>query len=186
MTKRRRTVYLGLMVVGGMALAVDRCVLSDGAITPEQAMALDADRVSVHPAIPATTSTMSVVPVVPFPAGIDSYDPRSPLRNIFLPRSLDKRVGDAEAAPDKHGRNSRGSRDKTNVSSEVFTSTHRLIGVMLYDGLRIAIVDGLWLRIGQHVDGCVLQNVAGNQAQFRCGDEEAVLRVADNPTLVTD
>lgn len=182
MTKRRRTIYMGVMIVGGLALAVDRCVLSDGAITPAQAIAIETVPVSARPSAPITPPASSTVPVVPFPSEIAAFDPEIPLRDLFSPPAWVRDASATHTASDKRSANVSGP-----VTNERFTSTHRLIGVLLYDGLEIAIVDGLWLHIGEHVDGCTLQCVEGNQARFRCGEEEeAVLRVTDNTTLTTD
>ena len=49
--------------------------------------------------------------------------------------------------------------------------------MVIHEGLRIAVVDGSWLRLDQDFDGCRLTAIAGNEVRFACHDGDAVLRV---------
>ena len=52
---------------------------------------------------------------------------------------------------------------------------HTLNAVMDHEGLRIAVIDGQWLRAGDVLDGCTLRFVNGTDVRFDCANGEAVL-----------
>ena len=54
---------------------------------------------------------------------------------------------------------------------------------MVGGALRIAIVDGVWVREGAKFDGCKLERISNNQAVFSCYDGDATL-VAGTPDLL--
>ncbi len=60
---------------------------------------------------------------------------------------------------------------------EPFSDRHTVSAVVCSDGFARALVDGVWVRIGQQVDGCELVRISGRTAFFRCGKAEVELSV---------
>ena len=181
MSRRRRSAYLALMLLGGAALMIDRTVLSDGVTGPDSAVATSASDPIIPMASPIKHQT---VPVLHFPRGFDSYEVSEGIRDIFSPLQKQDIGNGAKVGTDKNGLYADGSLAISSASTMAFSKAHRLGGVILSDRLKIAIVDGAWVKVGQVVDGCRLDSVSGNEARFVCRDESVVLKVADNATLI--
>jgi hypothetical protein len=178
MSKRKQTIYLLIMALGGVAVLLDRCVLSRGVTTPSAASAgveivtppdPSTAPTRIHPAAPAEVEPdlQLAVPEVPFPRGLPLWDGREPLRDVFsrttngLPDNDSSRSGqDGRAAPS---------------ACADFAGAHRLEAVLVQERLRIAVVNGRWLRVGETVDGCTLIEIVGENGRFRCRDGEIVL-----------
>lgn len=62
------------------------------------------------------------------------------------------------------------------LDQAAFQAGHELGGVLDHERLKIAIIDGRWLRIGDKVDGCTLTRISGDTVCFECYDGEAVLK----------
>ncbi len=181
MSRRRRSTYLALMLLGGAALLIDRFVLSDGVTGPDSAVATSAS----DPIIPLASSIEhQTVPALHFPRGFDSYEVSDGIRDIFSPPQEQDIGNGANVGTDKSGQHDAGSLESSGASAKAFSKAHRLVGVILSDRLKIAIVDGTWVKVGQVIDGCRLHSVSGNEARFVCGDESVDLKVADNTTLI--
>jgi hypothetical protein len=181
MSRRRRSTYLTLMLLGGGALVVDRCLLSDGVTSPDYAEAASASGPIIQKVPPNERET---VPALHFPRGFDSYEVSDGIRDIFSP--LQEHIGGqgVKDGTDKSGQQVNDSHRLSSASAMAFSKSHRLEGVVLSDRLKIAIVDGAWVKVGQIVDGCKLHSVSGNGARFVCRDDAVELKVADNSTLI--
>jgi len=122
------------------------------------------------------------IPELSFPRNLKPFDPSAPIRDIFArPQSVavdtangrsDQEESDAASdSPEtsaKPGGNQRIGRAK-------FATQHRLEAVMIQQSLKIAIVDGRWMQVGDVVDGCTLSDISGESAVFRCRDGDARL-----------
>ena len=169
------------MLLGGAALLIDRYVLSDGVTGPDSAVATSINDPIIPSASPIEHQT---VPELHFPRGFDSYEVSDGIRDIFSPLQEQDIGNGAKVGTDKSGRHADGSFVISSASAMAFSKAHRLVGVILSDRLKIAIVDGTWVKVGQVIDGCRLHSVSGNEARFVCRDESVDLRVADNATLI--
>lgn len=182
MSRHRKATYLAVMALGGAILAVDRFVLSDGTTQPAVALAGN-PLAATASSSPAQTPAGMPIPELPFPRGLEPFDPDAPMRDLFEPpaSALD---GDPSADKDRLllGLNERPER----MNSAMFVARHRLGGVLVHERLRIAVVDGVWLRTGQAVDGCTLADISGDEVRFECLDGEAVLKMTDTRTLIRD
>lgn len=187
MSAGRKRVYLGVMVVGACALAVDRCVISDGVGNPSPAVASGStapSEVVLSQAI--ETGAEFSIPELPFPRGLEPFDQQSPIRDPFaLPESILAAMT-ADSQTDKHGSSASGHQRLERLSSGAFSARHRLSGVLLQERLRIAVVDMAWVRIGQSLEGCRLTAVSGIEARFECYDGEAVLTVTNTAAAPRD
>lgn len=187
---RRKRAYGAVMVIAAAALAVDRCALSN-----EPAAAFSAhgdiahgdasepvDRHSPYlEALPAVS-----IPELPFPRGVAALDlpaSNSPCRDLFAPPESVVNRNTPDASTDSNDSSMNRDKHTERVNCATFLTHHRLSGVLLFESLRIAVVDGIWLRKGQLLDACTLISVSGNEARFECHDGQAVLRVTNAKSL---
>ncbi len=179
MSGRKKRIYLGLMALGATALLVDRFVLSDGVTQPDSALAGDR-LVSAPIAPPAGNSTVALpIPKIPFPRGLAPFDPDRAARDVFLPPAF---VGERRDSGDGNMAAGDGSSARPGTTgTAMFITRHKLDGVLIDQGLKIAIVDGLWIRLGELLDGCKLTDISGQEARFECRDAQAVLAIAVAP-----
>lgn len=174
-----RKMYIVVTVLGGAALMVDRCILTPSATMPASVKA-DAGRGSgtrgQGPAVPPTPDPRSPAESLatlelPFPRGIPAWNPQSSIRDLFAPFS-------DEDAPDKRSpRLARGA-DAGHGTCAAFESQRRLDAVLVQESLKIAILDGAWVRIGESLGGCVLTEIVGNKVRFRCRDGDTILALS--------
>ena len=70
--------------------------------------------------------------------------------------------------------------------AERFRAQHTVSAVVTSEVLAVAIVDEVWMGIGQRIDGCVLVRISGETVVFECGGEEVELSVDSDRLLVGD
>ena len=122
-------------------------------------------------AAPAPSANMLTALELPFPRAIPVWNPQSPIRDLFAPFS------DEDTADKRHARSPRGV-DAGHGTCADFESRHRLEAVLVQESLKIAILDGTWVRIGESVDGCALTEIVGNKVRFRCRDGDTTLALS--------
>ncbi len=185
MSGRRRVVCLAVVSCGGLALAIDRCVLTDGVTQPVVALGDEGGDPRVRPDVapPGEAHALSI-PEVPFPRGLSASDNRlATMRDLFAPpREVLERLARKDGT-DKDDPAAGSSEGAGRPNSATFVTQNRLDGVLLYQRLEIAIVNGLWVRIGQSVEGCTLAAISGKEARFECYDGEAVLTVNNSHSM---
>jgi hypothetical protein len=187
MSRKRKRTYFAVMIVGGLALVVDRCVPSDGTLDPVAAVArVPGDSPTPASARPGETPPASSIPELPFPRDIELYDPDSPIPDLFTPPESVLPRDATDGAAGKATQDGERNTSVVGAARATFRLKHRLTGVLIDERLRIAIVDGMWVRVGQSLDGCVLSAVSGNQARFACHDGESVLEITDGSAGVRD
>ncbi len=185
MSRPKKPLYFAVMIVGGVALFVDRCVLSDDAATLRKTPA-SARADSPAPLAPPDENleTTLSIPELPFPRGLKPFDPATDMRDLFAPLPQDTDGDLNSSAPDKDRPLSAGGPGPLN--SETFVAQHHLDGVMNDQRLKIAIVDGRWVRPGEKIDGCTLTKLEGTRVSFECSDGEAVLQLSTRRLLSPD
>lgn len=189
MSQTKRRVYIGIMIVGAMALAVDRFALSGATVvalettgqvhTPTAGVATLTAGAATQVALESPTSLP--IPEIPFPRGVKDYASVLPVRDLFARVSVSGAIVDV--TPDKDGTVSASSKRPMVLSSAVFAERRRLNAIVMVQRLKIAVVDGNWVRVGQVIDGCELRSVSGTQARFVCHDGDAVL-IVDTPRVL--
>jgi hypothetical protein len=166
---KQQKVYAGLLVLGLIALVLDRCVF-----TPASADASDqaSDLLIAKPAqsrkdSPAPTRKATTTAPAGNPVALKLTElsesmhlPGTAVKDAFCP------------APAWAGEG------KSNVGGEVrsFEQTHTLIGVMFSGGSAAAMVDGTLVRVGQSIDGYKLISVSKGKAIFQSGQITAILQ----------
>ena len=172
MLKTKKQAYAAVMVLGGAALVVDRCILTPSATMPASVAASDRPRrAEIRPptVAPAPPNAPLSIPELPFPRGLPPWDPHAPIRDLFVPHS-------EENATDK-ARSTKAA-DAGKGTCAAFAKEHHLDAVLLQERLKIAILDGVWVRIEESVDGCVLGEIVGNKVRFLCRDGDVVLTLS--------
>lgn len=174
MPRAKTKIYIAFMLLGGAALVVDRCVLTPSTTMPAPAAA-SAPGLAAQPPAQAAGPTPGAPQLatleLPFPRAIPVWDPQSPIRDLFAPFSDDD-------AADKRRKRSPRRGDAGKGSCADFAAQHQLEAVLVQESLKIAILDGVWVRIGESVDGCVLTEIIGNKVRFRCRDGDALLALS--------
>ncbi len=162
MTSSKKHLYAGLLLLGGLALFVDRFLLAEG-VTP-----MAPSSVSAAPplAVPPLAAPLGPLPELPFPRNLPEL-PTPSLRDPFVPPSHLAPPPTASEAPPESAQSDRKS----------LAARHALRGVIITDGLKIAIINGQWLRVGETIEGCTLLDVIENEARFWCHDGGTILKV---------
>ena len=183
-SSRRKGGYLAVVILGLAALAVDRFVLSGGTSEPMVAVAVERVRHAMTMSASSSDATPALsIPELPFPRGLDKWNSHSSIRDLFAPPIAVRGAELQGVEADKDSPGTDRPQHPEQANSDVFLTRHHLNGVLVFQRLKIAVVDGTWVRIGQIVDGCTLRSVSGNEARFECRDREAVLKVVKTDTL---
>ncbi len=187
MEPRKKKTYLTIIAIGGAALAVDRCFLSHPTtVTIEAVTAADllaSERTPVAPS--AAPEVTFAIPDLPFPRNLKTFSPRLSMRDVFAPPMLHSGKNLSQSSTTRDG-TSEASSDDSHMSRAVFETNVQLNGVLIHEGLRIAVVGTTWIRIGQSHRGCTLARVSGNTARFSCDDGDAVLKVKTHTARADD
>jgi len=160
------------MILGGLALLVDRFVLSDGPPASADGAVRQSDTSGPRVSTLAVATTLAI-PEVPFPRSAAMPPTQSDLRDWFAPPSQPMASTGASTSTQRRG----GSDNPQGLDSASFIGRHRLNGVIQNERLRIAVIDDQWMETGQMLDGCTLSVIDGTEVRFRCDDGEAVLHV---------
>ncbi len=178
MGSRRKRAYFIVILLGAAALAADRLLLQDSTTGPDVAVAgSDVVRSTSGPSVDHAIRP-APIPELPFPTGLEPFALRGTdetIRDLFSAPGV-RAAGDATGTNPSH---SRGTDGENRLSGSAFRTRHQLGGVVIHRRLRIAVVDDLWVKKGQSLDGCELVDIAGNEARFECHDETVVLEVLD-------
>ena len=176
--RRRRGAYLALLAVGTAALVADRWLFSDKGAVTEPALALgQVEPQAARPALNGDSPPAPSIPELPFPHDLPAPDGEETVRDLFAPpnrvlaRKQSDPLGPQPASDKKTGEGELVDRD-------TFVTGHRLHGILADKGLKIAVVDGAWVQVGEPFGGCMLMEVEGNKVRFQCHDGEAELSVS--------
>jgi len=181
MQPSKNKIYLAFMLLGGVALVVDRCVLTPSLTMPATVAASTPHGPPASPlskggteegqAASAPSAETLATLELPFPRSIPAWDPQTPIRDLFAPFS------DDDATDKRRTRSPRGA-DAGQGTCAGLLSQHHLEAVLVQESLKIAILDGAWVRIGESVDECVLTEIVGNKVRFRCRDGDTLLTLS--------
>jgi hypothetical protein len=174
-TARSKKTYAVLIALALLALLVDRLLPGSSELGPEPAQA------AAHHARQAATANalvpVSMVVAAPFPRELAPAPEAVAVRDIFAltPRLYAVLVG---MDPPEEGAARGILRRPARPRIAEFKAAHRLSAVLSAPALRIAMVDGRWIREGEQLDGCTLARIAGQTAYFSCADGTADISVA--------
>lgn len=180
MGQSRRKLYLVLLAVSALGLVIDRFVLTGSATAPTEASAATVVRPPVgRDAVTSNAGPSASIPEIPFPTGLVAAEALLTIPDVFAPPSVRFRGKSGAGPPYNAGMGSGGRGPSERLSGAAFESRHTLDGVLVYQRLKIAVLDGRTVRIGDTIDGCTLKDVSGYRARFECHDGPAVLKVRD-------
>ncbi len=180
MDKSRRKTYLVLLAVAALGLVMDRFLFTGSATAPAEASAATAARPSVgRGAATGNAGPSSSIPEIPFPTGLVAAEALSKIPDVFAPPSVRLRGESGAGPPYNAGTGDGGRGPSERLSAAAFESRHTLDGVLVYQRLKMAVLGGRPVRIGDTIDGCTLEDVSGYRARFECHDGPAVLKVKD-------
>lgn len=178
MPRRKKQLYAVVMILGGMAMAVDRVILPSGVTDPAVTMASpDRSLGGTQPGPDSCADHPLSIPELPFPRGIVPLDPGARIRDLFKPPAARSPAEPQGDPADNDGDRLEPQHTPGQQTSDMFMTRHHLQAVILNPRLKIAIVDDAWVRLGESVDGCTLIGIEGAKARFECFDGEAVLEV---------
>jgi hypothetical protein len=171
---RKKTIYFCVIAVGAAAFGVDRVFFQGGPLPVDAAVLISPSVRSTPPAVAAPlvqgasadSSALLLIPEIPFPSGLASWNPDNGLRDLFEPVYQTVEYRRPEVTH-------RGTKDRS--AQAVFAERHVLQAVFVRDEFRVAVVDGVWLRPGDTFDGCTFREFQGESAVFACRDGDAVL-----------
>lgn len=177
----KKRVYLTVTALALVALLVDRLILpsptgADAALVPRPPRSAP---VAANAQAPSATAPTATVPELPFPRNLPTWSEETALRDIFSPTGSvepsDNHGGSAEKHfPEGHGTIAALQRD-----------TH-LEAVYVTERLKIAVIGGRRMGIGQEVGGCRILSVDGGGVRFLCRDGESVLTLQPGITPTGD
>ena len=154
----------------GAALIVDLLIPTGGSTVPAAAQAAP-----TRPIMTTTAEALPLIPTLPFPRSVRTWDGSSDIHDIFEPPQVQRNATDEGQSPDKTLGSEVSSKIDDETNRKSFASQHALHAVMVSGSLRIAIVDGTWVREGENFDGCKLERISNNQALFSCYDGNVTL-----------
>lgn len=175
MSPKKKRGYFAVVLIGASALVVDSLVLSSD--LPESN---HPSREGLLPSDASGPAPELAIPELPFPKGIKPIDPQGEIPDLFSPPTLNPKRRSEGADADKPGGVGQRLSVPGQLHSAAFEAAHRLKGILFDQRLRIAGVDGQWIRIGTSIDGCTLVTVSPREATFRCFDNEVVLTLDRN------
>jgi len=175
---RKKKVYAAIVAVGLLALAVDRFVFSEPAPAAASAGS-NGSSPAKRPAREASKGVVSLSATVAaeiFPRSIPRND-STLARDAFEPTPTARQTLLGAGAAANTGNSLDGGTLPASSASD-FRNAHKLLAVMTGPNLRVAIIDGQRVSIGQHIAGCELIEITGQSARFSCADSEVELRVS--------
>ncbi|MHC4696611.1 MAG: hypothetical protein ACYTFA_07715 [Planctomycetota bacterium] len=170
MSPKKKRAYFTVMLISACALVVNSFVLSSDLPEP------DTPTRKYGTASDASTSVPELpIPELPFPRGISPIDPAAEVPDLFAPPHHKRRSDGADA--DKPAGNAAQLSAPGHLSSTAFEEAHHLNGILVDQRLKIAGLDGQWVRIGTSVDGCTLTDIFPREVTFRCFDNSVILKL---------
>lgn len=182
MSKRKKQVYACVITIVGIVLVRELTTSAGPAVVlgAPKAASRRAPSAEAQPAHQANNAGAYVLVPARFPPNLpqhsavnrDVFDLSSVAKEALLhdPEELDATGGPANRA--EHAK-----QDVTVFLPEQFKEQHVVSAVASSGGFAMAIVDGVWMSIGQSLDGCALVRVSGETAVFDCFGENVELSV---------
>jgi len=175
MNVTKNKIYLMVLGLAGLALLVDRVFLSGDDGTPQSASAGDLALPRANSLAPAEEHAEAApIPELPFPRAVERFAGKATTRDVFAPPALPGRA-EAEDAPENQAEHARHPASADAVGRAAFADRYRVTAIVHDEGLKIAVIDGRWLRLGATLDGCELIRIERRSAHFKCYDGEAIL-----------
>ncbi len=179
MQRPTKRTYFVVMLLGGVALIVDRCVLTKSVTNPRPVTVAttslpDTSGPKIADALSTGASGTTETPLIlelPFPRSIPAWNPQTPIRDIFAP------ISDDDETDRQHPRSQREAAGGHGTCAGLLAHYH-LEAVLVQESFKIAILNGAWVRVGESVDECTLTEIIGNNVRFRCRDGDTIMTLS--------
>lgn len=181
MPAKNKHVYLSLAALAIAGLLVDRLILPtpSSAEAPLVARFDSVSSLSIGSSTTLSATISASVPELPFPRNLPTWSPDEPIRDIFSPAS-------STAISDNHRRNG-AVRDPDGYGTVVaLQRDHHLDAILVNERLKIAVIGGRRVGMGQEIGGCQIVAVEGHQVRFRCRDGDPILSLSPSVTPTGD
>ena len=109
--------------------------------------------------------------MIPFPKALSTLSPDESIPDLFLPSGMRH----AEAGDSGSG----VGHAELRIRAAGFEEQYKLTGVMINARVHMAVVNGMWVEIGQSLSGCRLTIITGTEAEFHCPDGPVTLRLSE-------
>ncbi len=177
MSKSRKKLALGVVVLGAGAMIADRAMFGVAEPAPAAAAPAPAGRAASAKAAtrPAAAEESLAIPELVFPKQIPRVESLEDIRDWFAPPATV-----AEAEENEADTPSTTAAPPAPASAETpFEQRYRLDAVVIIGSTRMAVVEGRWLRIGDTLGGekARLVEVHDQAAVFEIRGEKKSLRV---------
>ncbi len=185
MAKNKKRVYAAVLVIGALALLLDRVLSSSPASALASAFKLGSDQAAGDDALLGKDAPVATrLATTAFPRDLPEIGSIAAVRDMFSITDAVRRAMPGLNSGDELDSESGGTgKTARRLEPGQFEKVHRLTGIMLGGEITFAIVDDEWMQVGDHLDGCRLKRIDGNTAWFQCTGGEAILSVADDSPL---
>lgn len=171
MDQKKKKLYLGVIALGGVALLVDRLILSPDAASPASTSAATGPTRTGGQAGGEDDKAVTI-PELNFPRDLIPFDPKGTIRDVFA-------VPDAFAPPDNRepgrGAGSLADGKSKALTADEFENRYTVTAILTRQGLRIAVVEGRNMQIGSKLDGFTLADIEGGEVIFTRDNQKATL-----------
>jgi hypothetical protein len=187
MSKRKKTIYAVILLLGAAALLVDRAMSASPAQlvapAPRAAGFSPRGRPLSESGVETATAPAVSVAATPFPDLSAHAKPIAHIRDLFAITDIVRKAMFGAAADNNTRTAEMPGRGRWPgvLTPEAFRQSHRLTAVMLGEHTSFAIVDGQWLRVGDRLDGHELIEITGTTATFQLANRRATLSVLESP-----
>jgi hypothetical protein len=169
-TKKQKA-YVGALVVGLAAFMADRTLFAPAEAQADVPVTAQPQKQRKSPVVQGKTATE-------LPAGDEALS--QSLRSVAMKQGIAAGpVRDAFAPARAWVGEEPVGRDTTADRIEAFRQKHRLTAVLVIPGASQAIINGNAVKVGQAVDGFVLESLSDKRAVFRGG--KAVVELILDP-----
>lgn len=165
-----------MLILGfaGVALLVDRLFLG-GDDGPQSASASDFLLPRANDVAQAEEhAELAPIPELPFPRTVDRFASADVARDVFTPPGLPD-PGNSDESGQNQQENPRNSMASNAVGRAAFADRHQVTAIIHDEGLKIAVIDGRWMRVGERLDSCELVEIERRSAHFKCYDGGVIL-----------
>jgi len=175
MNARSKKLCIILLPLAGLALFVDRVILSGGTDAVDKALAVV---IPAAPSVGPAAEESVLIPELPFPRDLPVLPSTGLTRDWFSPPEGSLRAK-ADARLEAEGRTASGK--KMVSAQERFATENRLSGIVATGDDRVAILNGRRTRVGDSVGDCIVRTIQGRTVWFDCAGATIQLTLFDDP-----
>ncbi len=175
---KKKKLYGVILGSCGLAFLVDTFLLDGSPDSATASMVTSGATIGMPVSFDGKTNAKSIaIPQIHFPSNLSSFTFSSELPDLFEPPDKQKNLQDKTENDDLGLKRAGAIADPSLVDTQKFEEKKQLDAIYTGDSLKIAIVNGQWVHLGQTIDGCKLKEIRTNEAVFECYDGDIVMRI---------